>query len=183
MNKTFKDVFSSGQIGSKIWMCEELEKTGWESNLTQIYGGWWGLSAFLLLSRGIYKVKQIQSFDIDPNCETIADLINENWVWQNWKFKAYTEDCNKLNVTLGDVIINTSTEHFSSKKWFDRLPYGTNVVLQGNNMKHDEEDTVITETLADFTSLYPLSEINFKGQKIFEYPDWKFTRFMIIGTK
>lgn len=177
-----KDVFSTGQISSKIWMCEELEKTGWESELTQIYGGWYGLSALLLLSRGIYQVKKIQSFDIDPKCETIADLINENWVWKEWKFKAYTKDCNQEFNIYGDLVINTSTEHFESLDWYNNLPIGTRVVLQGNNMNHNNHLS-ITRTLHDFTEQFKLTSIKYQGQLDFIYPDWNFSRFMIIGIK
>ena len=70
-----KDAFSSGQIGSKIWLCEELEKTGWLSDFTYIYGGWHGITAFLLLSRGKFQVNRIRSIDIDPAAEPIADMI------------------------------------------------------------------------------------------------------------
>ena len=75
-----KDSFSNGQIDSKLWMCREFENLDWVSNLTHIYGGWYGLNAFLLLSREKFKTNRIESFDIDPNCEPIADMINENWV-------------------------------------------------------------------------------------------------------
>ena len=71
-----KDAFSSGQIGSKIWLCEELEKLNWSSELTYIYGGWHGITAFLLLSRGKFQVKKIRSLDLDPTCEAIAEMIN-----------------------------------------------------------------------------------------------------------
>lgn len=180
--KILKDVFSSGQISSKIWMCEELEKIKWKCKLTQIYGGWYGLSAFLLLSRKIYQVEKIQSFDIDPSCEPIADLLNENWVWEKWKFKAYTKDCNNITDSFGDVIINTSTEHFKSLRWFENIPVGTKVVLQGNNMKHNDH-FIYTEKLENFVSLYPLSKIFYQGSLKFEYPTWNFTRFMLIGIK
>ena len=93
---SFKDAFSSGQVGSKLWLCKQLEQTGWTSNLTYIYGGWYGITAFLLLSRNNFKVDQIQSFDIDPSCEPIADMINENWVWQDWKFKGYMLNSNEM---------------------------------------------------------------------------------------
>lgn len=175
------DAFSSGQIGSKIWLCEELEKLDWKSNLTHIYGGWHGLTAFLLLSRGIFKVNRIESYDIDPTCELIADTINENWVWQDWKFKAHTADCNLVKSNLADLVINTSTEHFDSMLWFNYMPLGTRVILQGNNMKHDDH-VVQTETLDDFLKLYPLSDYSYKGEKKFKYPEWDFKRFMIIGT-
>lgn len=177
-----KDAFSSGQIGSKIWLCEELERLGLTSNLTYIYGGWYGLTAFLLLSRGKFQVNKIRSLDIDPACQSVADMINENWVWQDWKFKAFTQDCNNFEGQYGDLVINTSTEHFESKQWFEFLPQGTYVVLQGNNMPHKDHITH-SETLDDFVEDYPLSKIMFKGEKEFVYPDWSFKRYMIIGIK
>jgi len=177
-----KDAFSSGQIGSKIWLCEKLEKLNWSSDLTYIYGGWYGITAFLLLSRGKFNVSKIRSLDIDPSCEPIADMINENWVWQEWKFKAFTQDCNTYEGQYGDLIINTSTEHFETTDWFDRIKPGTRVVLQGNNMPHDDHH-VHSETLKDFKNLYPLSNYAFEGKKEFVYPNWSFTRYMIIGTK
>lgn len=177
-----KDAFSSGQIGSKIWLCEELERLGWKSDLAYIYGGWYGLTAFLLLSRGKFQVNKIRSLDIDPACEPMADMINENWVWQDWKFKAFTQDCNNFEGQYGDLVINTSTEHFESKQWFDRLPIGTKVILQGNNMPHYDH-VIHSETLEDFVSEYPLSSIAFKGEKEFVYPNWSFKRYMVIGIK
>ena len=177
-----KDAFSSGQISSKIWLCEELEKLNWTSNLTYIYGGWHGVLGFLLLSRGKFTVNKIRSLDVDSECEAVADMINENWVWQDWKFKAFTQDCNNYEGQYGDLIINTSTEHFTSTEWFDRIPNGTRVVLQGNNMPHDDHH-ITTNSVEEFIKAYPLTEYAFKGSKEFIYPNWKFTRYMIIGKK
>jgi hypothetical protein len=73
-----QDAFSNGQIDSKLWLCRELESLEWSSDYTQIYGGWYGVLAFLLLSREKFCVGRIESFDIDPACENIADMINEN---------------------------------------------------------------------------------------------------------
>jgi hypothetical protein len=177
-----KDSFSSGQVGSKLWLCEELERLNWQSTLTYIYGGWYGVTAFLLLSRGKFNVGKIRSLDIDPQCKAVADMINENWVWQDWKFKAFTQDCNNYEGQYGDLVINTSTEHFESKEWFDRLPAGTRVILQGNNMPHDDHH-VHSTSKEDFARQFPLREINFLGAKEFVYPSWQLTRYMVIGTK
>ena len=177
-----KDAFSSGQIGSKIWLCEELEKLFDQIDQIWIYGGWYGLTAFLLRSRNNIKIKEIVSIDIDPSCEPIADMINENWVYQEWQFKAKTADCNRLVPATADLVINTSTEHFENKGWFNKIPKGTAVVLQGNNMPH-EDHHVHSSSLAKFKKAYPLSKTLFSGQKDFVYPDWKFTRFMVIGVK
>jgi hypothetical protein len=109
-------------------------------------------------------------------------MINENWVWQEWKFKAFTQDCNNFEPVFGDLVINTSTEHFDNKSWFDRLPKGTRVALQGNNMPH-EDHAIHSDTLDDFMAEYPLSQYAFSGTKEFKYPDWSFNRYMIIGVK
>lgn len=177
-----KDAFSNGQIDSKLWLCRELEKLGWTSEYTHIYGGWYGILAFLLLSREQFKVTRIESFDIDPACEAIADMINENWVFKEWQFKAFTLDCNQGVVGNPDLIINTSSEHFENKKWFDNIKSGTRVIIQGNNMTHHDHH-VCSDTLEDFVINYPLNTIAYQGSLDFKYPEWQFTRYMIIGIK
>lgn len=185
MKKYFEvdaDAFSNGQIVSKLWLCEELERLYDQIDNVFVYGGWYGITAFMLKVRNKIKIKTIRSFDIDPSCQPVADMINENWVYHEWQFKAFTEDCN--NVTLGDVdlVINTSTEHFKSMQWFQNIPKGTIVAFQGNNMPHDDHH-VKSNSLADFCEQFTLSKEFYRGQKDFKYPDWQFSRYMIIGEK
>ena len=177
-----KDAFSNGQVDSKLWLCQELESIGWYSKLTRIYGGWYGVLGFLLLSRQNFRVDRIESYDLDPTCESIADMINENWVIKEWQFKAHTGDCNQILPGNPDLIINTSTEHFETMDWFNNIPNGTRVILQGNNMPHNDH-VVHSATIADFVAHYPLSEIMYQGELRFVYPEWNFTRYMIIGVK
>jgi hypothetical protein len=179
-----KDAFSSGQITSKIWLCEELEKLFESIDRVWIYGGWYGVSAFLLQSRGRIKIGEIRSYDLDPQCEAVADMINENWVINNWQFKAKTQDCNLLDLDWNgpDLVINTSTEHFESLDWWNSIPKGTTVALQGNNMPH-EDHHIYSSSLDEFIRTYPVSTLLYRGQKDFEYPTWKFSRFMLIGQK
>lgn len=184
MNKfhgVHQDAFSSGQIGSKLWLCKQLENTDLYSKETAIYGGWYGVTAFLLLSRGKFNVEKIRSYDIDPACEPIADMLNENWIWQDWKFKAYTQDCSTL-YTDADLIINTSTEHFNNLDWWDNISPGTAVALQGNNMNNDSHISTVT-SLDEFCTQYTLTQEIYRGELGFTYPDWSFTRYMIIGIK
>lgn len=176
------DAFSNGQIDSKIWLCQELEKLEWSSNLTHVYGGWYGILSFLLLSREKFIVKRIESFDVDPSCESIADMINNNWVIKNWQFKAHTADCDLIDKTPPDLIINTSSEHFDSMTWFNNIPKGKRVIIQGNNMPHNDH-FVHSESLNQFIETYPLSDIVYSGSIDFKYPEWTFTRFMIMGYK
>lgn len=175
------DAFSSGQVGSKLWLCKQLELTDLYSKETAIYGGWHGIAAFLLLSRGRFNVERIRSYDIDPACEPIADMINENWVWQDWRFKAFTQDCNQLQ-TEADLIINTSTEHFKSLEWWQNIKSGTAVALQGNNMLHHDHFNV-KNSLEEFCTQFDLAQELYRGKLDFVYPDWAFSRYMLIGIK
>lgn len=177
------DSFTHGQIRSKLWLCKELEKLNWSSKVTWIYGGWYGLAAFLLLSRSNFKVEQIRSYDIDPTCKPIAEMINNNWVCQSEVFRAHTLDCNLLHPAETDLIINTATEHFPSMEWWDKIPSGKRVVLQGNNMVHEGEEVTISTSLDDFKNRFPLAEYDFTGTLDFDYNTWGFTRYMLIGTK
>jgi hypothetical protein len=175
------DAFSNGQVDSKLWLCRELEKLNWSSTLTHIYGGWYGVLSFLLLSRD-FPVEKIRSFDIDPTCEPIADMINNNWVIKEWQFKAMTMDCNSDTPGIPDLVINTSSEHFGSNQWFDNIAPGTRVVLQGNNMVHDDHFGN-ANSLIEFEEKYKLEEVVYSGTMDFNYPEWSFTRYMIIGIK
>jgi hypothetical protein len=181
MNKT--DAFTHGQIRSKLWLCRELEKLNCSSNLTWIYGGWYGLVAFLLLSRNKFNVKRIHSYDVDPSCKAIAEMINDNWVCQSEVFRAHTLDCNLLLPTESDLIINTATEHFPSMTWWNNIPSGKRVVLQGNNMVHEGEEVTISTSLDNFKQQFPLSKYEYTGEIEFNYDTWGFKRYMVIGIK
>lgn len=183
------DSFSSGQIDSKIWVCEELEKLNISVSQTiWVYGGWYGILSFLLLSRNNLKIDKIRSFDIDASCENIADTINGTWVWKDWKFKAFTEDCDVINIKDGkfgnepDIIINTSSEHFKTIDWFDNIPVGKLIVIQSNNMIHDDHYSCVS-SLDEMKNIYQFNSLLFSGELYFRYPTWEFSRFMLIGKK
>jgi len=180
----YYDAFSNGQIESKIWLCENLERICTVSNpKIWILGGWYAVTAFLLLSRNNMPIGNLRSFDIDPECQPVADKINNNWEIQQWKFKAFTADCNLLDYRdPPDIVINTATEHFDSVEWFDRIPRGTLICLQGNDMNHDDHYSHF-QSLEQFKNCFPLCPILFEGEKQFVYDTWGFTRYMIIGVK
>ena len=187
-----KDAYSSGQISSKLWLCRELEKqlNGSEPQTIWVLGGWLGLLSFLLLSRERINIKNIYSFDLDSKHERQADLINENWIWMNQKFKAKTMDCSYLDYnkpsSVGseepDLIINTSVEHFAGKKWFSNIPFGKMLALQSCNMEH-EEHISLAHSETEFKKQFPLSKIYYSGTLEFNYPSFSFARYMLIGVK
>jgi len=56
------------------------------------------------------------------------------------------------------------------------------VVLQGNNMPHDDHH-ITTRSAREFSEQFPVSERLYLGEREFVYPNWKFTRYMLIGIK
>ncbi len=183
------DAFSSGQIGSKIWLCESIESLNLPKQIIWLYGGWYATANFLLRMRGRIPVEYTRSFDIDPRATFMASMINENWVWIN-EFKAFTVDCNDINFSeLGQfetvvpsLIINTSTEHFDSFAWFENIPNGIRLVLQCNDLDHDDH-LFHVNSQQDMQKLFPLSKIELSDQLTFRYPTSEFTRYMLIGLK
>lgn len=189
------DAFSSGQVGSKIWLCEELEKIWSRGSSAEetvwIYGGWQGVLGFLILSRDSLTrhVDSVRSFDVDPSCETVANTLCENWVWRKWKFRAFTADCNALDSSSGGefgkaptVVINTSVEHFDDRAWFDKIPPGTLVALQASDFEHDGAVSLYS-TEEKFAQAFPLKETLFTGKLGFDYEAWSFHRLMRIGRR
>lgn len=183
------DAFSSGQVLSKIWLAEELEKAVTTVSNNQplkilCLGGWYGILNFILQTRNNLNIELYRSIDIDNETETLADTVNNSWVWQEWQFKALIADANTFVYTANDynTVINTSVEHIPSKQWFDNIPLGTLVVLQSNNMVHDDHCHNHT-SVRQLSSEFMLTTVLFAGEKSFVYPDWSFTRFMIIGIK
>jgi hypothetical protein len=186
-----KDAFSSGQIGSKIWLVESLENVISNLNLQGLFnqplkivliGGWYGITNFILQNRNQIKIDFVRSVDIDQKACENADLINENWVWQNWKFKALCQDANDTEFFDYDIIINSSVEHIPTLQWWDNIPENKLVVLQSNNMIHDDH-VYNHSTIEQFSKDFNLDQTFLLESKTFDYKDWCFTRFMKIGIK
>lgn len=194
-NQFEPDAYSSGQVLSKIWLCEELEKCAVTHALSPrtIWHlcGWNGVLPFLLFSRGRLAILKIRSFDIDAKAVLTADQFLNAWEWQAWMFKAICADIHYLDYEnpgqyhseRPDVVINCALEHLSDQTWWEKIPIGTTVVLQGTDMKNHDH-VVGLDSAADILSLYPCREVYFNGAKLFQYDSgFSFSRFMIIGKK
>lgn len=181
------DSFSHGQVHSKIWLCEELEKFLPQKTSVVILGGWYNLLSFMLLCRNPNRFEKIKSIDIDPNTVTIADKITNAWTFQPHIITNEIGDAN--NAQLDDenaVYINCSPEHFDNTNWFYNLPIGSLVCIQSVNVTDPGDPWFIkqpTSTFEEFLEKYNVSSVLFKGKKRIQYNDWGYDRFMVIGYK
>lgn len=204
-----KDCFSRGQLQSKQWLVAELEKLDIPLGTVFLCAGWYATLATMLFESKQIDVERIHSFDLDPSCQQIAETFNKPWYLDNWRFKASTGDIRDFNYTTvpapsdGSVgnyyfktnvndreietrlkpntFINTSTEHIANfDDWYrNNIPFGSLVIVQGNNY-HDLEEHVNThESLRSFSDQCYMRKVMFEGElKLPEY-----TRYMKIGCK
>ena len=191
-----KDLFSIGQMESKRWLVNELQKLNLPLGLTYMCAGWYGSLAVFLLESGLI-IHKIRSFDIDPDCAPVADTFNRSFVMDEWMFKAstmdildmtypnvyYTHRSDGSTVKLSEMpntIINTSCEHIKNfDRWYKQIPSGTLVVLQSNNYYEIEEHVNCVEDQEELDFLTPMSDTLYLGTLTLE----KYNRYMKIGYK
>jgi hypothetical protein len=146
------------------------------------------------------KIYNIRSFDINPECEKIADSVNAHWVQQGWQFKAITEDMHNIDYSghtwscwstannrmshavteEPDTIINTSCEHIENfSEWYAKMPEGKLLVLQNNNYSELPEHVNCVNSVKEFAEQTPMSTVLFEG----ELDLGKYTRYMRIGIR
>lgn len=170
------DAFWRGQIKSKEWLIDCLDELVHFRSSIDIYGGWVGVLASMLFQSNI-PITSINSIDIDPSCENIANMMN-NIEYQSGKFKAVTGNMIDIS-SKADIVINTSCEHITQseyEEWLNKMSGNQLIVLQSNNYKIDEHVRTCDD-LDTFLQQSNLSKILYKG--ILELP--LYNRFMIIG--
>jgi hypothetical protein len=170
------DAFWSGQLKSKEWLIENLRSHITKFVSIDIHGGWVGVLASMLFQSGI-PIKCIRSIDIDPECESIATMMNKGEEIVG-KFRAVTADMCSIR-SDADIVINTSCEHITQEQydlWLSGMPYNTMLVLQSNNYNIPEH-VRISSDLEQFKIQCGLSRIQWAGE--LELPLYK--RFMIVG--
>ena len=178
--------FSHGQVISKIWLCEELEKCITSRANIYIFGGWYNVLGFMLLTRHPEQYETIVNIDIDPDAINAANKLCDAWVCLPTKVINIVGDCNEgpHSIPPSSVVINCSVEHFESNNWFFKLPKDTLVCIQSSNMLDPEHPWDIKQPSPDidsFTQKFPVRDTLFLGEKRIQYDHFGYTRFMLIG--
>lgn len=167
--------FWKGQIHSKIWLVENLEWFINDQVSVDIFGGWTGVLASLLFQSDVL-VSSIRSIDIDPTCESIANMMNKKEEMVG-KFRAVTADMCGIR-SDADVVINTSCEHITQDQydlWLSGMPHNALLVLQSNNYNISEH----IRTATDLEEFKQQCNITVLWAGALELPLYK--RWMIIG--
>lgn len=193
--------FSHGQIQSKLWLCQELEKFITTPVNVAILGSWYNLLGFMMVTRNYNLYNYIHGIDFNDQVKDIADKICNAWmINDDKKILNINEDMETYRYEDYDVVINTSVEDMASSKWFDKLPSNLEclnwdlrtklICIQSNNLTPDKiqkyENWNILNPNPDIESLknkFPMEEILYEGTKEFDYGELKYSRYMLIGRK
>ena len=181
------DAFSHGQVQSKLWLCEELEKHLLKDETIAILGGWYNVLGFLLLARNQQKISSILNIDVDRSAIDIANKLNECWmIGSDAKINNIVDDVNTYNYQGFDVVINCSPEHMDINDWFNNITNGTLVCIQSSDIDLNDDVWKVTnpnKSIDDLVKKYPLSSYLYKDSIEFVYSELGYKRFMIIGIK
>lgn len=172
--------FSHGQIKSKLWLAEKIEKFSLGNDIV-VLGSWYNLTAFVLKSRGVSG--KITGIDIDPKVKPIADKICDLWLIDG-TVENITGDAKNITVPY-NTIINCSSEHMSTE-WFDNIDDGTLVCIQSSNITDPNDPWFITTaspTIESFKEKYKCSAVLDCDTLRIQYGDWGYDRYMLIGIK
>jgi hypothetical protein len=146
---SISDAFSRGQVQSKIWLINELQKVDTHFDTIYHLGGWFGQLTWYLNNHVTFN--KYRNFDIDVEACKVSDYIvnlrqlenykvksvelglplwddsddkrNMSWITRTgceYEIKNYSNDNTFKEKTQPDLIINTSAEHMPSI-WFDKF--------------------------------------------------------------
>lgn len=167
---------------SKLWAIRELEKIVGQAVIPTVYvlGSWYG-NMSILLTRSDLNIEKIINVDTNTEWLQTGEQMLDKLSADN--VESMAKDANKLDYRqLPGVVINTSTNDMENKGWFDNIPSGTLVVLQGRN--HVGEKAVYSfDSPDDLLLLYPLNTVLYAGSLELEDPETDYTRSMVIGIK
>ena len=94
------------------------------------------------------------------------------------------KDANSLTYSMMQqqgLVINTSAGNMQNSGWFDNIPSGTLVAIQGR----DPDPGAVYEfsSTDELTDMFLLSTILYNGSLKLKDPETNYTRYMIIGIK
>jgi hypothetical protein len=171
-------------VFSKLWLAQELNRIINKQRIDSvpvayILGSWYS-NLSTILRKTATPIEHIVDVDKNKSWLATGQQIQKDMGIDGVEYMP--ADANKIDYRqLQDpgVVINTSTnDMLEHNDWFENIPAGTLVVLQGR-------DQVEREFLSpnDLLELYPLENVLYSGTMNLQDPETEYTRSMVIGVK
>lgn len=179
--------YTNDLVISKIWLAHELEKILKQQGIQSVpvaymLGSWYGNQSTILRKM---EVPIDLIIDVEKNKkwlqtgQQIQKRMGLNGI------KSLHADANRIDFDqLQDpgVVINTSLNDMPDHGWFDHIPAGTIVVLQGRDHQPPGSEHVYRSP-DEILELYPLEKVLYKGSQQLKDPETEYNRHMAIGIK
>lgn len=178
------DAFWDGQVHSKIWLSEVLNKhhNSKIPNNIYIFGGWLGVLANILFQNSTFYIDTIYNIDLDPWCKPNSEKLNQAYLKMQ-RYQAETADMKDYDYNdTADIVINTSTEHVTQEtydQWYENIPSRSLVVVQGNDFFSCDEHVRCSNDLDEFIKMNRVVDPIFAGQ----LETTMYNRFMCVFRK
>ena len=179
--------FTDDLVISKIWLAYELKralnKLGIDSvPVAYMLGSWYGNQSIILRKMSV-PIDTI--IDVEKNKQWLAQGREIQQAMGIHGVKSMAADANRIDFRrLQDpgVVINTSTNDMADHGWFDHIPEGAVVVLQGRDHQPEGSEHVY-KSPEEILELFPLEDVIYTGSRHLQDPETEYNRHMVIGIK
>jgi len=186
-NIDFSDLFHDNQTKSKKWLTDKLKKyiLKTHKNNIFIFGGWYGILAYMLQHDTDITTKYIYNIDKNQALYEPARRFNNKSMY----YQHIIADMIDYEYPFRpNIVINTSCEHLSRDEflaWYKKIPDAVTVVLQTNNYDKIQEHVGCFENLNTF-SHFIRESLKVGGDNIYytgKLEMSNFERYMVIFKK
>lgn len=177
---SFAGSWTPDLVFSKIWLLENLAKVRNKISTMYVLGAWYGNLAFMINHYQNMHVDKIINVEIDKKFLSTSKKLLDLAGADNVEYML--KDSNQLDYRQLDknsVVVNSSLTDMPGRDWYDNIPRGTLLVLQGRD--HDPNRNFPTPD--DILDLYPLRKVAYQGSLNLQDPETQYTRTMVIGFK
>ena len=172
--------FTPDLVFSKYWLMQELAQIQPHISTMYVLGSWYGNLALFLTRYGEPQVDHIINVETNKEFLTTGQQLLDKFGADNVEYML--KDANDLDYRQVDdrsVVVNTSLTDMEGRAWFDNIPAGTLVALQGR----DQDPNRNFHSAEDIQKRFPLSQVLYAGSLDLEDPQTEYTRCMTIGIK
>jgi len=175
--------FTPDLIMSKLWLIREVSHIRRDFDTVYILGSWYGNLSILLLEQHNITFDHIANVDLNiPKLKTGEILAQQLGI--DDKIIPISKDANSLTYSMiknNGLVLNSSAGNMQNSGWFDNIPSGTLVAIQGR----DPDPGAVYEfsSTQELTDMFLFSKVLYRGAFKLRDPETKYTRYMIIGIK
>lgn len=177
---TLKGSFTPDLLASKLWLLTNLARIAPSLGTIYVLGSWYGNLAVINQLDPTIEYKKLINVETDQTFLQDSKRIHDYLDIDNNEYML--KDSNNLDYRqLGSdgVVINTSLTDMQGQEWFDNIPAGILVVLQGRD--HDPGNEY--HSTQEIIDRFPLTEVLYEGELDLKDPETEYTRYMVIGIK